>query len=226
MARVYKLCWPFIQTSNICDYNVLRYRVAIPEGGDFRFFFSSHTNQTTRPLPALRPPPPLTASFQVKVSFDDENFSFWDPFKHTGFNASATVIPLAEEAAKRAPGYLAYATLATGFGLFLPPKAIVGVNVAYVVAAVARSHEGGVETFCKDEGRLLLGSPSVHLALVGTALRALRFRAWRGLFVRATLFRLRYQVPVGMNGVMMAFGAETPPEEDVEMAERRRKHRH
>lgn len=67
------------------------------------------------------------------------------------------------------------------------------VNVAYVVAALARSHED-VETFCKDEGMLLLVSPSVHLALVGSALRVARFRTWRRLFVKATLFRLRYQV--------------------------------
>lgn len=130
---------------------------------------------------------------QVKVSFDDESFSFWDPFKNTGFNASATILPVAEEVAKRTPGYLAYATLTTGLGLFLPPQGAIAVNIAYVAAAIARSHED-VETFCKDEGRVLLGCPSLHLALVGGALRALRFRTWRRLFVKATLFRLRYQV--------------------------------
>lgn len=131
---------------------------------------------------------------QVKVSFDDESFSFWDPFKNTGFNVSAAVAPIAEEVGRRGPGYLAYAAVTTGLGLFLPPKVLTAVNVAYVAAAVARSHESDVETFCRDEGRLLLGMPSLHLAAAGSALRALRFRLWRRLFVRATLFRLRYQV--------------------------------
>lgn len=129
----------------------------------------------------------------MKVSFDDESFSFWEPFKNTGFNASKTIIPVAQDVGRRAPGYLAYAGVATGLGLFLPPKAMTAVNIAYVAAAVARSHED-VETFCKDEGRLLLGCPSLHVALVGSALRVMRFRAWRRLFARATLFRLRYQV--------------------------------
>ncbi|CAN0386229.1 unnamed protein product, partial [Ectocarpus fasciculatus] len=131
---------------------------------------------------------------RVKVSFDDESFSFWDPFKNKGFNLTRTVGPIAEEVGRRAPGYAAYAAASTALGLFLPPKVMTAVNVAYVAAAVARSHEGGVETFCRDEGRLLLGMPSLHLAAAGTALRAARFRFWRRLFVRATLFRLRYQL--------------------------------
>lgn len=131
----------------------------------------------------------------MKVSFDDDNFSFWDPFKNTaaGFNASAVIVPFVEEVAERAPGYLAYAALSTGLNLFLPPKAMAAINIAYFAVAVGRSHNG-VEAFCKDEGRLLLGTPSLHLACIGGVLRTLRFRLWRGLFVRATLFRLRYQV--------------------------------
>ncbi|CAN0041482.1 unnamed protein product, partial [Ectocarpus sp. 4 AP-2014] len=131
---------------------------------------------------------------RVKVSFDDESFSFWDPFKNKDFNLTRAIGPIAEEVGRRAPGYAAYAAASTALGLFLPPKVMTAVNVAYVAAAVARSHEGGVETFCRDEGRLLLGMPSLHLAAAGTALRAARFRFWRRLFVRATLFRLRYQL--------------------------------
>lgn len=140
---------------------------------------------------------------KVKVSFDDESFSFWDPFKNKGFNLTRAVGPIAEEVGRRAPGYAAYAAASTALGLFLPPKVMTALNVAYVAAAVARSHEGGVETFCRDEGRLLLGMPSLHLAAAGTALRAARFRFWRRLFVRATLFRLRYQVST--SGVCLCF---------------------
>ena len=129
----------------------------------------------------------------MKPSFEDGNFSFWDPFKNKGFNASATIIPIAVEARKRAPGYLAYSVLLTGFRLFLTSRAATAINVAYVAMMVVRSHES-VEAFCKDEGRVLLGSPSIHFALIGTALRVLRFRLWRGLLVKSTLFRLRYQV--------------------------------
>eukprot|EP00752_Nemacystus_decipiens_P005185 g4705.t1 len=135
-----------------------------------------------------------TGKRQVKVSFDDDSFSFWDPFKSTGFNITAAVVPIAEEVGRRGPGYLAYAAASTGLGLFLPPKVLTAANVAYVAAAVARSHDSGVETFCRDEGRLLLGMPSLHLAAAGSCLRVLRFRLWRRLFVRATLFRLRYQL--------------------------------
>lgn len=130
----------------------------------------------------------------MKVSFDDDSFSFWDPFKNTGFNLTAAVLPLAEQVSRRGPGYAANAAASTGLGLFLPSKVLTAVNVAYVAAAVARSHDGGVENFCRDEGRLLLGMPSLHLAAAGSCLRVLRFRLWRRLFVRATLFRLRYQV--------------------------------
>lgn len=144
------------------------------------------------------PSPLICLISQVKVSFDDDSFSFWDPFKNTGFNLTAAVLPVAEEVGRRGPGYLAYAAASTGLGLFLPPKVLTAVNVAYVAAAVARSHESGVETFCRDEGRLLLGMPSLHLAAAGSCLRVLRFRLWRRLFVRATLFRLRYQVGLGL----------------------------
>lgn len=129
----------------------------------------------------------------MKGNVDDESGSFWASFKNKGFNASATIVPIAQEVRDQAPGYLAYASLSTGIGLFLPPKATTAINIAYVAMAVARSHED-VKTFCKDEGRAVLVSPSLHLALIGTALRRLRFRLWRGLLVKATLFRLRYQV--------------------------------
>lgn len=130
---------------------------------------------------------------QVKVSFDDESFSFWDPFKHTGFNASSTLMPAIEEAGRRAPGYVAYAGFATVLKQFLPPNVLTALNVIYIAGALARSHED-VEAFCKDEGTLLLLSPPIHVALVGSALRTTRFRMWRRLFVKATMFRLRYQV--------------------------------
>lgn len=130
---------------------------------------------------------------QVKVSFDDESFSFWDPFKHTGFNASSTLVPVAQEVGRKAPGYIAYAGFATALKLFLPPNALTALNVIGVAGALARPHED-VETFCKDEGMHLLLSPPIHVALVGSALRATRFKTWRRLFVKATLFRLRYQV--------------------------------
>ncbi|CAN0006548.1 unnamed protein product [Scytosiphon promiscuus] len=146
----------------------------------------SHVESIKRPFGAQTP----AAKKRVKVSFDDESFSFWDPFKDNGFNASS-IVPIAQELGRRGPGYLAYAAVSTGLGLFLPPKVTTAVNIAYVVSAVARSYESGdnVETFCREEGRVLLGMPSLHIAAVGSTLRALRFRLWRRLFVKATLFR-------------------------------------
>ncbi|CAM9430289.1 unnamed protein product, partial [Choristocarpus tenellus] len=129
---------------------------------------------------------------KVKVSFDDESFSFWDPFKTNGFNASAVILPVATKVATSVPKSAAYAASATGMRWFLPPPAHNAVNLAYVAAALVRSHD--VESFCKGEGSRLLGSPPLHLALLGVILRVVRFRLWRKLVLKAGLFRLRTQL--------------------------------
>ncbi|CAN0152569.1 unnamed protein product, partial [Discosporangium mesarthrocarpum] len=126
------------------------------------------------------------------VSFDDENFSFWDPFKTSSFNASAVVLPVASKALRSAPMTLLNVATLTGLRWFLPPPALGTVNVAYIAAAMVRSQD--VETFCKGEAHKFLMSPSLHFSLLGSALRVVRFRLWRRLIFKAALFRMRNQL--------------------------------
>lgn len=124
---------------------------------------------------------------------ETENFPFWDPFKITGFNASVELIPSYDEARRRAPGYLVKTGLTTSQKLFLPPKITTALSVGYLAARLAKS-DGDMKHFMSDMAISLFGSPGFHIALLGTALRVIRFRRWRQLLVKTTIFRFRYQV--------------------------------
>lgn len=130
---------------------------------------------------------------QVNGGLDDDNSPSWNHLRNQCFNGSDALLPVLEEARRSAPGYAAKVGISAGQDLFLPPKITNVVTLGCLAAIMSRSH-ADMRKFCAATCKLIVTSPSVHLALVGRVFRLMRFRRWRLLFVRTALFRLRYQV--------------------------------